>query len=119
MNAIEVNRTDIRCVCGKYDYFNQINVEGDPVNQLFCANCGLMMRSPGTDKNGEWLKEEWKKHVEPKRGRWVLEEETAWDYSEPIYRCSVCNNYEAWGKTECTKYCPNCGAKMEGGENND
>ena len=47
-----------------------------------------------------------------KRGKWVLDEKASEDYTEKIYRCSACNNNEAWGNTECTRFCSCCGAKM-------
>jgi len=49
-----------------------------------------------------------------KAGEWVEQES---DNIEKIYLCSNCENYEAWGETEKTPYCPNCGAKMERREN--
>lgn len=46
--------------------------------------------------------------VEPVRhGKWVSVE--SYDPREHISRCSCCGEAEAW----TTKYCPNCGAKME------
>ena len=42
-------------------------------------------------------------------GKWELQEEGI----ENIYLCSYCRNYEAWGETEKTPYCPQCGAEME------
>lgn len=43
--------------------------------------------------------------IEPKRGRW-----STWDGG---IKCSLCGaEYE----TETTNYCPNCGARMDGGE---
>lgn len=50
-------------------------------------------------------------------GEWIEQES---DTIEKIYLCSNCENYEAWGETEKTPYCPNCGAKMcKGGEEDD
>lgn len=43
-------------------------------------------------------------------GKWVEQES---DGIEKIYLCSYCKNYEAWGETEKTPYCPQCGARME------
>jgi rubrerythrin len=43
-------------------------------------------------------------------GKWELIES---EHVENIYLCSNCNNYEAWGETEKTPYCPHCGARME------
>lgn len=51
--------------------------------------------------------------VERKTGKWIKDEEKSADHVEPIFICSSCHNYEAWGLTECTRYCPNCGARME------
>lgn len=53
---------------------------------------------------------------EPKRGKWILDEEVSKKHIEPIYICSACKNYEAWGNTEKTPFCPNCGARMESEE---
>lgn len=50
---------------------------------------------------------------ERKKGKWIKDEEKSADHVEPIFICSSCHNYEAWGLTECTRYCPNCGARME------
>ena len=53
----------LSCVCGGSKiYYSTINVEDmSNVNQLACSNCGIIMRSPPTDENGEWLKNHWKK----------------------------------------------------------
>lgn len=53
---------------------------------------------------------------EPKCGKWILDEEESKKHIEPIYICSACKNYEAWGNTEKTPFCPNCGARMESDE---
>lgn len=53
---------------------------------------------------------------EPKRGKWILDEEVSKKHIEPIYVCSACKNYAAWGDTEKTPFCPNCGARMEDGK---
>lgn len=57
-----------RCICGSdhvvfsdrvsvYDHDDK-NILA--VNQMYCTKCGIMMRSPESDTNGEWLKEHWK-----------------------------------------------------------
>lgn len=44
--------------------------------------------------------------VDPvKHGRWT------WDYNEAAYFCSICN-HDGSGR-----FCPHCGAKMDGDEN--
>lgn len=49
------------CVCGGSKiYYSTVNVEDmSNINQLACPNCGIIMRSPPTDKDGEWLKKHW------------------------------------------------------------
>jgi rubrerythrin len=54
--------------------------------------------------------------IEVVHGRWVKNEEESQNHIESIYFCSACQNWEAWGETEKYKYCPNCGAKMDGGK---
>lgn len=53
----------LSCVCGGSKiYYSTVNVEDiSNINQLACPNCGIIMRSPNTDENGEWLKKHWKK----------------------------------------------------------
>ena len=55
---------DLKCICGSSAVFYCISeVNGLTLNQLYCPNCGIVMRSPVTDENGAWLKEHWKKTV--------------------------------------------------------
>lgn len=44
-------------------------------------------------------------------GRWVVDE--IQNHVEKTYHCSKCD-YQAWGENEKTRYCPNCGASMDG-----
>ena len=53
------------------------------------------------------------------RGKWIKNEELSSNHVEPIFLCSNCNNFEAWGFTECYPYCPNCGASMDVGEQDE
>lgn len=58
--------------------------------------------------------------VEPVRhGKWIKNEELSSNHVEPIFLCSNCNYFEAWGFPECYPYCPYCGARMDGDENAD
>lgn len=43
-------------------------------------------------------------------GQWTLLPSMA-----PEYACSVCGRDYTWGELEEAPYCPNCGAKMDGG----
>lgn len=49
---------------------------------------------------------------ERKAGKWLLNEDRSKEHVENIYICSACYNYEAWGETERTRYCPQCGSRM-------
>lgn len=56
---------DLKCICGNSAVFYCINeVNGQPINQIYCPDCGIIMRSPrDDDKDGAWLEEHWKKVV--------------------------------------------------------
>ncbi len=63
----------------------------------------------------EYLAEEEPTDVqEVKHGIWEYDKEASIPHIERIYRCSVCHKGEAWGETEKTPYCPECGAKLDG-----
>lgn len=52
--------------------------------------------------------------AEPVRhGKWIKNEKESEKHIESIFYCSICQNWEAWGETEKTKFCANCGAKMD------
>lgn len=48
-------------------------------------------------------------------GEWLLRHEGYGHYWE----CSVCHTNPCIYVTEHTKFCPNCGAKMDGGDNGE
>lgn len=55
---------ELRCVCGNEKvYYCTVDVDGLIVNQLFCPDCGIIMRTPEPDIGGKWLIEHWKKTV--------------------------------------------------------
>ena len=55
--------------------------------------------------------------AEVRHGEWIKNESASAKHVEPIFYCSSCRNMEAWGAAERDEYnyCPNCGAKMDGG----
>ena len=57
--------------------------------------------------------------AEPVRhGRWIAEERDSWS-GGGAYICSACGYGYSWGgffEANDFNYCPNCGAKMDGGE---
>ena len=56
--------------------------------------------------------------IEPKRGEWLIEKTLYDNYN---YRCSYCDWYEchAYPDVEPYNFCPNCGADMREGINNE
>ena len=56
------------------------------------------------------------------RGRWMPTSHSRW-VKDHVYRCSVCGNildmYGVNAGRGDANYCPNCGARMEGEENDD
>lgn len=55
--------------------------------------------------------------AEVKHGKWMLEREP--NGKPYCYHCSVCDDdYHFIGIKTQYRYCPNCGAKMDGGKSN-
>ena len=71
-------------------------------NEGVCTRSGLPTR-PDVFCDG-W------EHVEPKRGRWVQENDR-----ERHWHCSECGHVVGLAGS-CAKYCPNCGAMMWEGD---
>lgn len=72
----------------------------------------------GMERAGEWLDAQPTVDAVPVvHGRWEPHpNENGFD------RCSVCRDcviYADWADGKKWGYCPNCGAKMDGGENNE
>ena len=60
-----------------------------------------------------------KAFVPARHGRWI--EPQRLYYGAKQYECSLCWAEAFWDKHEITEkyqYCPNCGARMDGGESN-
>lgn len=55
-------------------------------------------------------------YVEVRHGEWEAKEHTSISTNRHYYtfRCSECKR---WNGTHRQNYCPNCGAKMDGGKN--
>ena len=53
--------------------------------------------------------------VEVKHGRWVKMDTTGIAAKESVWNCSACG-YPVGIWTVGSNYCPNCGAKMDGGD---
>lgn len=51
--------------------------------------------------------------VQSKRGKWINVNEGKWNTYE-VLKCSVCGEMDN-RMTRADNYCPNCGARMDGG----
>lgn len=48
------------CICGCQTVCQSlVEVDGLEINQLYCPDCGIIMRSPSTDAGGKWLRKHW------------------------------------------------------------
>ena len=82
----------------KKTYYRELNIEPGETGACYIA-FGMFPRT--IDKAPT---------IEPKRGRWIDREERDGGSFVWRYECSAC------GKKSIleTRYCPNCGAKMDG-----
>lgn len=71
-----------------------------------CYMATLLMRSADTI---EMLSE---KAREPKQGEWVATDVTD-EWYGLVYKCNLCGSEVIGG---CDNYCPNCGVKMKGAD---
>ena len=53
--------------------------------------------------------------IEPKRGEWILECDGEGE-CDNLYRCSECGCEYGCQEYDIPNFCPNCGAKMKGAE---
>ena len=56
--------------------------------------------------------------VEVVHGRWIGKEEKLWNMEYHVVTCWECSECGVFGHYT-QNYCPNCGAKMDGGEVNE
>lgn len=57
-------------------------------------------------------------HGKRPQGEWVIDEDTIFGAYGNYRKCSICNEDAEWldgGSQFLSKYCPNCGAKMQKG----
>lgn len=53
--------------------------------------------------------------VEVKHGKWINEKtDVGYFFAEYCYECSVCGSSTGFGTYPKSRYCPYCGAKMDG-----
>ena len=59
-----------------------------------------------------WLNElKMFRESKPRTGEWI--------WSGSAHRCSNCNGYTCFAESKPPKFCPNCGARMVRGEQNE
>ena len=76
-------------------------------------------------RNGEWIWEEsrWYEPIDTAQvvqGRWIPIEYDGYANGNPVWdlwECSECQEEHSGDEETLTPYCPNCGAKMDGGTN--
>ena len=76
-------------------------------------------------RNGEWIWEEsrWYEPVDTAQvvhGRWIPIEYDGYANGNPVWdlwECSECQEEHSGDEDTLTPYCPNCGARMEVGNN--
>lgn len=85
------------------------------IKEIHCAECdnyhGVRCRACWVDDTLDYIDSEPAADVAPVRhGRWV---DTDYEFAQ----CSLCK-YPVYAAWNATNYCPNCGAKMDGGDGN-
>ena len=88
------------------------------IKEIHCAECdsyhGVRCRACWVDDTLDYIDSEPAADVAPVRhGRWVEKEKYTFGI---MYECSLCEN-RILDNGHTWNYCPNCGAKMDGGNN--
>ena len=109
------------------DYIQTLNKVMDWLEQEPCEDCvsrvwirehlGEFLRGCRAERTYEEIAEDVEAYIghappitpKPKTGKWIMRSK-AW---KEYYVCSACGYGEDDELTQKTKYCPNCGAKME------
>lgn len=80
----------------------------------FCHSCDGWSCNPNTCCKIEWIRK--LPPIQPKRGKWI--KTARWSR---VYYCDQCRNYLDFDGVNAgrgsTNYCPNCGCRMDGGDN--
>lgn len=89
------------------------------VQEVYCAGCnsynGVRCRACGTGDAIDMIEDAPAADVAPVvHGRWVP---TKAPFMNGCKDCSVCGYRTVWGHRY--NYCPNCGAKMDGGDSDE
>lgn len=68
------------------------------------------------DQLAQLLREGWTISGEPKQGEWILECDAEGE-DDNLYRCSECGCNYGCQEYDIPNYCPDCGARMKGADN--
>lgn len=69
-----------------------------------------------------WIEEQPTIEPEVRHGRWIPTEYDSYSDGSPVwdkYECSECGREHSGEEDTLTAFCPDCGARMDGGTNND
>jgi Zn finger protein HypA/HybF involved in hydrogenase expression len=83
---------------------------------ISCKACGQEH-----EQLAEWLTELKQRREQQKRGRWIPTEYDGYADGYPVYdafECSECGHEHNGEEDTLTAFCPDCGAKMDGGADN-
>ncbi len=81
------------------------------------AELAIWVHENGLEKIKEWIKADKAGRLVVVHGRWEYDLPTINTYGQ--LRCSICNWWTLDPSVDSSySYCPNCGAKMDGGDSN-
>lgn len=86
----------------------------DNADSWICPVCGFECDNPAKHEGCKCPKCGFQDEKDRKQseGEWEKRDFIVFDFVKTAYRCTSCNT--TWDAP--TKFCPNCGAKMKGGE---
>lgn len=93
---------DYKCKCGSDDFFFAEN--GNSIG-IYCSYCGKWKKWADKDERNLSMKRE------QETGKWIVE-------GQEVYcsKCKKISGYNWNGASAFSKFCPNCGADMRGGD---
>ena len=90
------------------------------IKEIHCAECdsyhGVRCRACWVDDTLDYIDSEPAADVAPVRhGRWISKNHHGYEWT---FVCSNCDYVDGYPFNDRHNYCPNCGAKMDGGAGN-
>lgn len=113
VNAIEYDRELKKLLGTNLASLGTDCISREAVLNEFCHLCDGWSCNPNTCCKTEWIRK--LPPIQPKRGKWI--KTARWGR---VYYCDQCRNYLDFDGVNAgrgsTNYCPNCGCRMDGGE---